>query len=54
MARQIAITLLVNLTLAEVAIYTIIATLTFSTVSLILALVIATCHGSWLVAGNLV
>ena len=54
MARQMAMTPLVNPTLAELTIYTIIATLAFSAVSLVLALILATCYGSCLVAGDLV
>ena len=54
MARQIAIILLVNPTLAELTIYTIIASLTFTAVSLVLALILATCHRSCLVIGDLV
>ena len=54
MARQMAMTPLVNPTLEELTIYTIITTLAFSAVSLVLALVLTTCHGSCLVARNLV
>ena len=54
MAREATMTLLVNPTLAEVAIYTVIATLTFSAVSLVLALVLTLCHGSCLVASDLI
>ena len=44
----------VNPTLGELTIYTIIASLTFTAVSLVLALILATCHGSCLVIGDLV
>ena len=53
MARQMAMTPLVNPTLAELTIYTVITTLAFSAVSLILALILATCHGSCLVVRDL-
>ena len=54
MARQMAMILLVNSTLAELTIYTIITTLTFSAVSLVLALVLTTCHSSCLVTSDLI
>ena len=41
-------------TLAEVVIYTAIATLTFFTILLVLALILALCHGLCLVASDLV
>ena len=54
MARQTAMTPFVNPTLGELTIYTIIASLTFTAVSLVLALILATCHGSCLVIGDLI
>ena len=54
MARQMAMTPFVNPTLGELAIYTIIASLTFTAVSLVLALILATCYGSCLVIGDLI
>ena len=54
MARQMAMTPLVNPTLGELTIYTVITTLAFSTVSLVLTLILTTCHSSCLVTRNLV
>ena len=54
MARQMAMTPLVNPILGEVAIYTIVASLAFTTVSIVLALVLATCHATSLIIANAV
>ena len=54
MAREVTMTPLVNPTLAKVAIYTFIATLTFYALSLILVLTFALCHGLCLVASDLI
>ena len=54
MARQMAMTPLVNPTLGEVAIYTIVASLAFTTVSIVLALVLATCHATSLIIAHAV
>ena len=52
MARQMAMTPLVNPTLGEVAIYTIAASLAFTAVSIILAIVLITCHATTLIIAD--
>ena len=54
MARQTAMTLLVNPMLGEVAIYTIVTSLAFAVVSIILAIVLATYHATSLIIADVV
>ena len=54
MARQMAMTPLVNPTLGEVTIYTIVTSLAFAAVSIILAIVLATCHATTLIIADAV
>ena len=49
MARQTAMTPLVNPTLGEVAVYTIIASLAFAATSIVLGIILATAHASTLI-----
>ena len=52
MVRQTAMTSLVNPTLGEVAIYIIVTSLAFAAVSIVLAIVLTTCHATTLIIAN--
>ena len=54
MARQTAMTPFVNPTLGEVTIYTIVTSLAFAAVSILLAIVLATCHATTLIIADAV
>ena len=52
MARQTAMTPLVNPMLGEVAVYTIVASLAFTATSIVLGIILATAHASTLIIVN--
>ena len=52
MARQMAMTPLANPMLGEVAVYTIIASLAFAAISIVLAIILTTAHATTLIITN--